>query len=239
MHVDSATNADTLAAPSRLGPRALLRVLAIAGGALFVALIAVRTNLEFVGEGDTFGFGKIEELELFGRFTVYRDAESLTQMDLLNGFLLIAIASTSFFVALILSVADRIERRFLFFLVAAIGTAFLATDEVLGIHETIGANLHFLARIPGIHHPDDAVFAAYAVPVAVFGYWFRTVIRSSRRGLWLLALGCGLYALGAGMDVVSAPFEEYVEPLASFTLLLGFVTLGYQQYEFELRRADS
>lgn len=229
MQIDSATNADARVAPRRLGPRTLLRVLAGVGCALFLGLIAVRANLEVVREGDIFGLGAVEELELFGRFTLYRDREVLTQMDVFNGFLLIAIASTSFFVSLLLSASDRIERRFVCFLVAAFVAAYLAADEVLGLHETLGANLRFLAQLPGIRHPDDGVFAAYALPVAVFAYCFRTIFMSSRRALGVLALGGCLYVLGAVMDVTSVRFEEYVEPLSSFALLIGFVSLGYQQ----------
>lgn len=231
MQIDSVTNADALAVARPFGPRTLLRVLAGVGFALSLALIAVRTNLEVVRTGDLVGLRGIEELELFGRFTVYRDPELVTQMDVLNGFLLIAIASTSFFAALLLSASDRIERRFVFFLVAACGAAFLAVDEVLGLHETLGANLRFLAGLPGIQHPDDAVFAAYALPMAAFAYCFRTIILSSRRALAVLALGACLYALGAIMDISSLSFEEYVESLASLSLLCGFVLLGYRQLE--------
>lgn len=233
MQIDSPTNVKALIAQRRLGPRTLLGVLAGAGCALFLGLIALRANLTFVREGDIFGFGTVDEFELFGRFTVYRDPEVLTQMDLLNGYLLMAIASTSFFVALLLSASDRVERRFVFFVVTALGAAFLAADEVLGLHETLGANLRFLAQLPGIKHPDDAVFAAYALPVAVFVYCFRTVLASSRRALGVLALGGGVFVLGAVMDVTSLAFEEYVETLASFVLLIGFVSLGYQQLDLD------
>lgn len=231
MHFESTTSAEVVASPRRHTPTLLLLALAGAGFGLFLALVAVRANLEVVRAGDLVGLRGVEELELFGRFTVFRDPEALTQMDLLNGFLLIAIASTSFFVALLLSASDRIERRFVFFLVAALGTAYLAADEVLGFHETLGANLRFLAQLPGIDHPDDAVFAAYALPVVAFAYCFRSILRSSRGVCAILAFGTGLYALGAVMDVASVPFEEYVEPLASFSLLIGFVTLGYRELE--------
>jgi hypothetical protein len=236
MQIDSTTNADALVAPRRLRPRTLLRVVAGLGCALFLGLIAVWANLEVMRQGDIVGLGNVEELELFGRFTLYRDPEVVTQMDILNGFLLIAIASTSFFVALLLSASDRIERRFVFFLVASLGAAYLAADEVLGLHETLGANLRFLAQLPGIRHPDDAVFAAYALPMAVFAYCFRTIVVLSRRALSVLALGGGLYVLGAVMDVTAVPFEEYVEPLASFALLIGFVLLGYQQLDSDRHR---
>lgn len=237
MQIDSATNVNALSTRRRFGPRTLLGVLAGAGCALFFGFIALRANLAFVREGDLFGFGTVDEFELFGRFTVYRDPEVLTQMDLLNGYLLMAIASMSFFVALLLSASDRVERRFVFFVVTALGAAFLAADEVLGLHETLGANLRFLAQLPGIRHPDDAVFAAYALPVAVFVYCFRTIFASSRRALGVLALGGGLYVLAAVMDVTAVAFEEYVETLASFVLLIGFVSLGYQQADVELHRA--
>jgi hypothetical protein len=229
VQIESVTNQTAPAERPRLRPRALLGLLGGVGCVLFAGVIALRATEHVVRQGDIFGFGAVAEVELFGRFTVYRDSETLTHMDLLNGFLLIAIASTSFFVALLLSAGSRIERRFLFFVVATFGAAYLAADEVLGLHETLGANLRFLAELPGIRHPDDAVFAAYALPVAVFVYCFRAILASSRRTLAVLAGGAGLYVLGVVMDVRSLPYEEYVEPLASWALLVGFVSLGYQQ----------
>jgi hypothetical protein len=225
VQIDWATASDALS--ERRGHRTRLRVFAGAACALVVGLIVLRTNLEVVREGDIFGYGTVQEVELFGRFTFYTDAERPTQMDILTGFLLVAAASTSFFAGLVLSAWARIDRRLVFFLVAALGATFLAADEALGIHETLGANLRFLAQLPGVRHPDDAVYAAYLLPASVFVYRFRTIIASSRRALGLFVIGCSLYVLGAVMEVKGGlGLEEYVEALASLVLLACFVTLG-------------
>jgi hypothetical protein len=239
VQIESATNQAALHGRPRVGPRALLGLVAGIACGLLVGLIALRANLHVVRRADLFGLGTLEEIELFGRFTVYRAPEAATQTDILNGFLLIAIASASFFVALLLSTAKRIERGFLCFLVAALGATYLAADEVLGLHETFGANLRFLGDLPGIRHPDDVLFAAYSVPAAVFAYCFRAVLFSSRPILVVLAAGASLYLLGAALDVTSLPFEEYVEPLASAALLAGFVSLGYRQIELRGKDAHS
>ena len=110
---------------------------------------------------------------------------------------------------------------------AGAGAAFLAADDALSAHETIGHNLAWLGRIPVIDHPDDAVLALYAVVAASFAWRHRGLLEGSPRGPWLLA---GIAAaLAVGHDVAPlhlGPVEEALEVLAAGSGLVGVLTLA-------------
>lgn len=107
------------------------------------------------------------------------------------------------------------------------GAAFLAADDLLSAHETIGHNLIWLGRMPVIDHPDDAVLALYAVVAASFAWRHRGLLEGSPRGPWLLA---GIAAaLAVGHDVLPlhlGAVEEGLEVLAAASGLAGVVTLA-------------
>lgn len=107
------------------------------------------------------------------------------------------------------------------------GAAFLAADDLLSAHETIGHNLAWLGRLPVIDHPDDAVLALYAVVAASFAWRHRGLLEDSPRGPWLLA---GIAAaLAVGHDVLPlhlGAVEEGLEVLAAASGLVGVVTLA-------------
>ena len=117
----------------------------------------------------------------------------------------------------------RGSRRLLtFFTLLGLGMAFLALDELLALHETIGYNLDFLADLPGVKSPEDAVFALYAVPAIAFFVIYRDLLAVSRWGIWLVALGVALFGVAAMLDVADAIVDEqWVEPPASAVLSTG------------------
>ena len=87
---------------------------------------------------------------------------------------------------------------------SALGLAFLALDEMLALHETIGYNLDFLADLPGVNSPEDVVFALYAVPAVAFFVVYRDLLAVSRWGIRLVALGVALFGVAAVLDVADA-----------------------------------
>ena len=110
---------------------------------------------------------------------------------------------------------------------AGAGAAFLAADDLLSAHETIGHNLAWLTRIPVIDHPDDAVLALYAIVAGSFAWRHRGLLEGAPRDPWLLA---GIAAaLAVGHDVLPLhlrALEEGLEVLAAASGLLGVVTLA-------------
>lgn len=102
----------------------------------------------------------------------------------------------------------------------------LALDELAGLHETLGYNLPFLADIPGIERPDDAIILAYSAPGVVFLVLFRDVLFRDRRTGALLLLGIGLFGAAAVLDALGGIAEELLESLAALALLAGFLVLA-------------
>lgn len=226
---------ESLTAPyARRRPWRPADALVLAGGLGVAAagvLLLLSAHVEVVREGNFFGYADIQEVELFGQ-TFYRDPVRVGTSDVLNGFLLIAIATVSTFVSVLLSMTRRWSSAFVFFLLTAVGAAYLAADEVLSIHETLGHNLRFLADLPGVSHPDDVILAAYAIPTALLAYRFHALIASSPPALASLAVGGALFVLSSAMDFNSIAGEERVEPLATLVLLAGLCLLAVD----ELRR---
>ena len=114
------------------------------------------------------------------------------------------------------------RRVFGFLALLAVGMGFLALDEQLGVHETIGSNLDFLVDIPGVGSPEDVIFALYAVPVTAFLVRYRALLLASPRGLFLAFVGILLFAAAAGLELASVPrVEQWIEPSASLALVAG------------------
>jgi len=236
MHAESLTAAPT-ASGIRLDPAGALVLVGALGAAITLTVLVLGTQTEVLREGNFVGYANVQEVELFGQ-TFYRDPVRIGIVDAFNSFVLIAIATVSFFACLLLSATRRWSAGFIFFLLAATGAAYLAADEVLSIHETLGHNLPFLADLPGISHPDDAVFASYAVPAALFAYRFRALIASSRPAFASLALGGALFAASSAMDISATTGEEGVEPLATLALLVGFCILATGELRRQVLRSQ-
>lgn len=108
------------------------------------------------------------------------------------------------------------------FLTAGWGALFLAADDLLSVHETIGHNLPGLARLPLVDHPDDVVLAAYAGVVAAFLWRHRALLSGGSRRSWMVA---GVAAgLALAHDVLPLHFrllEEGLEVLAGVALVIA------------------
>jgi hypothetical protein len=181
----------------------------------------VRSGRDLVPYSSTY----LYEVRVLDAFTLYATAETRPSLDKLSAVGLVA-AGTMIFMAFLLLRAARADvrlRRFFGFASAAL--VFLAADELFGIHELIGHNLRFLADLPGVTRPDDVVFALYALPLAVFAWWFRDVLRSHRTAVQFFGLGLGFFAVAVVADIRSSGVDEPAEGLAAACLLAGLVAI--------------
>jgi len=148
-------------------------------------------------------------------------------IDLLNTFVLLSCASVSLFAALLLRGIGSARPQWLFIL-AGLGTGFLALDETFAVHESLGHNLGFLSAVPGIEHPDDLIFALYAVPTLAFLVAFRDLILGDRRGRLLIGAAGVLYVVAAAFDVLvdNPRLEDSVEVVSSVCLLAALTLMA-------------
>lgn len=212
------------------------RALLVAGVLVLAALIAlayaVASSYEVVAKGELLPYttGEIYQIRILGRFDLYAEPELKPSTDLFNSYILVSISTLSLFVALLLrAAAERRPRVELFFLLTWLGTGFLAADELMGLHETLGHNLRFLTALPGITRPDDAIVVFYALPALAFLLVFRDVLLSSRRATQAFVLALAIAVLSSLLDVASVPLEEPLELLASTAILVGFLLLAIEQ----------
>lgn len=113
------------------------------------------------------------------------------------------------------------------FATAAGGAAFLAADDLLSAHETIGHNLASLMSIPLVDHPDDAVLALYALVVAGFLWRSRRLLRGSPRAPWLVAVVAAALAVAHDVSPLHlGAIEEALEVVAAAAGLVGVIALA-------------
>jgi len=109
------------------------------------------------------------------------------------------------------------------FATAGIGALYLAADDLLSVHETIGDNLGFLANLPVIDHPDDAIFGLYGLVVFAFIWRHRGLADGTRRVSWIGAVVCGGAAIALDLlrlDSLTA-LEVVLKVLTGMMLLVG------------------
>jgi len=218
------------APPSGGGRATVAQVLAAGGLVVALALVgyAISKNYEVVREGQLMPWpGQVAEIRFFDAFTLFVNQERVRPLDVMDGVLLAMLAGTLFFaLALLRRAGAGSPRERAFLALALVGAVWLAVDESLALHETIGNNLRFLADLPGVHRPDDVVFASYVIPAAAFAFVFRRIILASRTATILFG-GAAVFFVVAGLfDVAGIGVDELVEPLSSACLLAGFTVLA-------------
>jgi hypothetical protein len=200
----------------------------VLGLLLVVAAYVVSKNYEVVAEGNLLPYpAQVAKIRFFDQFTLVVAQERTRPLDVLDAALLSMIAGTAFFVLALLRRASAGTPRIrAFFALCLLGSMFLAVDESLALHESLGDNMQFLTSLPGVHRPDDLIFASYLVPAAAFVVLFRDVILSSRTARKLFAAGVALFFAAAFFDVAGIGLDEMLEPLSSGCLLAGFTVLA-------------
>jgi hypothetical protein len=201
------------------------------GTAVFCALLiglllwTAPSLYEVVDEGHDlrpYDSGKVYELRIADSITIYADEESKQSADVVTAVAMVVLATAAGMTALLLGAAGASGRLRLFYALAALGLGWLAFDELMGVHETVGHNLPFLADVPGVERPDDLLFALYSIPAIVFVVVFRDVIWRARG--WFAA-GIGLMLAAGASDVAGLSIDEPLEVLVIVCLLVGFISL--------------
>lgn len=102
------------------------------------------------------------------------------------------------------------------------GALFLAADDLLSAHETIGHNLPVLARLPLVDHPDDVVLGAYAAVVGAFLWHHRALLAGADPRPWKVAGVAAALALAHDLLPLHLRLlEEGLEVLAAVAATIG------------------
>jgi hypothetical protein len=211
--------------------------LAAAGGLVAAALAglaaAATLDAEVVATGHLLPWdpaGGTRRIETLG-VTLYLDEEFDPNLDVIDSWAIVAISTVCAFAALLARRTGSPARHQRFLALLCAGTLFLAFDETLGLHETIGHNLRFLGAIPGIDHPDDAVLAAYAVAGLAVLVAFRDLLLASRPATLGFAAGIALGLASVLADVserVPTRAENAMEIVTSLVLLGAVAVLALE-----------
>jgi len=210
-----------------------LRTRALVGiGALVIAaglaMLALPSFYEVVDEGRDvrpYDSGKVYEIRIADRVTVYAAEESRPKLDSITGSVLVALATACLIALLVLRASGGDARLRLFYALAAAGFALLALDEFFAVHETIGHNLLPLADLPGVERPDDVIFALLMVPALAFVYAFRDILLETRRTRTLFGGALLAFALAALSDIAGLAADEPLEVVCGALILGGFASL--------------
>jgi hypothetical protein len=211
-------------------PRSLLVAAGAAGAVVVALLVLAALDAREIAHGDLLPWDihGVRQIDALG-LRVYLDAETNPDTNVVNGWVIVAIAAVCGFAALIGHRIGVPRRHVRFLALISAATLWLALDEDLGLHESIGYNLPFLADLPGVSHPDDALIGLYLLGGLLVLYLHRDLLRASRAAMrWFagtLLLGVG--AVGADLSgVVPYHAEEYVEILTSLTILVAMSLLA-------------
>jgi hypothetical protein len=178
--------------------------------------------------------GYIYEILIADKYRIYIEPEIRLRSDVLNAAILLGVAYISMTFGSIIYLREKpsITQRFLFFVVMSVGMFYLAADELLGIHESIGHNLQFLMSLPGLSHPDDLIIAAYGIGALVFLYYFRSVLVQMRRSLRYFVLAFVFFVVAAISDLATLGFfEEIAEVISGILILAGIVSFGLESLQ--------
>ena len=161
----------------------------------------------------------VRRVRVFGSVELWVARESLARLDALNGVILGhrrgdgPIAGRR--------IRDRRRPPLRSWLLARRARASWRSTSMLGLHETFGYNLDFLAGVPGVDSPEDVFFALYVIPAAPFFIFYWDLLSASRRGQFARARGHLLFAAAAASSWPRVPREQWIEPSASLALVAG------------------
>ncbi len=115
---------------------------------------------------------------------------------------------------------------------AALGLAYLALDELVGLHEGLGRAINWAGAPAPWHteHWDDVILAVYVVLAAAISLWYLRELLRSPRVFRLLVLGFGITALAVLLDnIIQSPTNAIGprEAVEEFTELAGAVVIAF------------
>ena len=185
-------------------------------------------SYEVVSKTRLYDADTLYEIRFFDAFNVKAKPDLKPSPDIVNGLVLVIAATLALGTAVLLRLVAAARRPTHFFGLIAAGAYFLAADELFGIHESIGLNFEFLADLPGIDRPDDAVIILYGLIALAVVVLFRDVILGARGAMRYLVGALVIMAAASVLDVLGVPvaLENAVEVLGSVVGLLGFGALA-------------
>jgi hypothetical protein len=202
-------------------------ILLLAPMAGFLALLE---NYEVLEKGRLLSHtgGTVYKIRFFGAFDLFVEPDHQLDKDTLNAFILVGVAFISLTFGVLLAWLKNRDRGDVvrFNMLMFLGMTWLAADELLGIHETVGHNLMFLAKLPFIERPDDVIILLYAIPAAIFLVRFRKTMLASRPALVLMGVALAFFMVSATSDVFKLPVEQISELLCSGCVIVAVLLLG-------------
>jgi len=211
------------------------RVFVFSGMAVAAFAIAVLSywalhNYEVLNKGQILPYtdGLVYEILIDGKYKVYVEPEIRLRSDIFNAAILVGVAYIAMTFGSIIYRREKpmLTQRFWFFAVMSVGMFYLAADELLGIHESIGHNLQFLMAVPGISHPDDLIIASYGIGALGFLFYFRSILVQMRRSLKYFVLAFIFFCISAIADLASLGIEELAEVIAGIFIIVGIMYFG-------------
>lgn len=218
----------TKESPHRSGRPAKGPLLAwLIAAAIGVLVLGLYATGDVVEEGEILPYttANAERISTVLGFELTVQNEPPNRVDSLTAALLAAVGMIG--VLLLLARPQAEARDQWFYGLLALGAAFLAIDEVLGLHETIGANMRFLGDLPGVNSPEDVVFGLYLLPALAFLIVFKQKLTVTKLSRNAIALGLLLYIAAAILDVLDALLDEQLVETASIAALaVGFTAIA-------------
>lgn len=166
---------------------------------------------------------EVARLRVAETFTIHVDLTRGVVEDAVTGFFLTIMATAAFMAGMLLASRDSPRPLVRFYLISAAAIGFLAADELLSLHETVGHNIRPL--VPGMEKPDNLVTFVYAVLALAALVVFRRVLWRRRPQRVLFSATAVLFLIAVAFDVLSARGEEPAEVLASACAGVGFLTM--------------
>jgi len=211
-------------------PSTLAWVAGAAFGGAMVAL-AFRASTEIVDAGRLLPDvdQRVYELRVLGAFTAHVAPQTrgagfveVQAMDLFTGLVLVWVAGAAFLAAATLEAAgrERNARPWRLHLLLAGGATWLALDELLSLHESIGFNLPSLDR-PVEVHASTGPLVLYLALAAALGWRYRDIVLGCREATLALAVAGAAFGAALAADLLDHGAEELLELGAAVALAGG------------------
>jgi len=146
--VHAPTPAPTAGSPSRGVQTAPVVAIGAALVVFVVVSYAFSKNYEILAEGRLLSYteGEVVQVRFFDAFTLYVARESRVLSDVVTTIALAMLAGIALLAVALVNRKPATDASVkAFFLVCLLGAPYLAADESMAIHETIGHNMQFLA----------------------------------------------------------------------------------------------
>jgi hypothetical protein len=218
--------------------RAVLAGAGLGMGALVAVLMLLLQGplLSTTGPVDVpYPAGEVRELRVLGAVDLYVDGEPKPGASVFGAMALLMLATASMVTGIALRFAGGRWQLQRFWLIGAAGLAIAGADELLAIHESAGHNLRFLADLPGVKRPDDALLLLYLPGALAFAWWFRDILREHRLIFGCMTAATAAFALSVAADLASLRAEEWFELLAGLLVAAGLVVLMHRHLKTNLQ----